>query len=96
MTIYKSAKKTHFHPTWRLYTSSKLGGVQCKVHIHDFQKIQIPQKLKISTLVNSTLFILFYEMLEFSNIISSKSTNVVKENSEYLGMFHLLKWMFQN
>jgi hypothetical protein len=26
-------------------TSSKLGGLQCKVHIHDFKKIQIPTNL---------------------------------------------------
>jgi len=35
-------------------------------------------------------------MLKFWKNISSKSENIVKENSEYLGMFHLLKWMFQN
>jgi hypothetical protein len=35
-------------------------------------------------------------MLKFSNIIFSKSKNIVKDNSEYLGIFHLLKWIFQN
>jgi hypothetical protein len=40
----------------------------------------------LSTLVNLTLIILI------SKIISSKSKNIVKENSEYLGIFHLLKW----
>jgi len=31
------------------------------------------------------------EMLKFSKIISSKSKNIVKDNSEYLKRFHLLK-----
>jgi len=44
-----------------------------------------------STLANSTLIILFSEMLKFSKIISSKSKNIVKENSEYLRIFHFLK-----
>jgi hypothetical protein len=26
----------------------------------------------------------------------SKSKNIVKDNSEYFGIFHLLKWKFQN
>ncbi len=34
------------------------------------------------------------EMLKFSKIISSKSKDIVKENSGYLTIFHLLKWMF--
>jgi hypothetical protein len=46
MTIYKSAQKPIF-TVFDGCTSSKLGGVQCKVHIHDFQKIQIPKKLKL-------------------------------------------------
>jgi hypothetical protein len=33
-------------------------------------------------------------MLKFSKIISSKSKNIVKENSEYLGIFYLLKLIF--
>jgi hypothetical protein len=45
-----------------------------------------------STLANSTLIILLSEMLKFSKIISSKSKNIVKDSSEYLGIFHL----FQN
>jgi hypothetical protein len=49
-----------------------------------------------STLINSTLIILFSEMLKFSKIIRSKSKDIVKENNEYLGIFHLLKWIFQN
>jgi hypothetical protein len=44
-----------------------------------------------STLANLTLIILFSEMLKFSKIISSKSKNIVKDNGEYLGIFHLLK-----
>ncbi len=50
----------------------------------------------LSTLASSTLIILFSEMLKFSKTISFESKNIVKENSEYLGIFHFLKWMFQN
>jgi hypothetical protein len=47
-------------------------------------------------LASWTLIILFSEMLKFSKIISSKSKKkIVKENSEYLRIFHLLKLMFQ-
>jgi hypothetical protein len=49
-----------------------------------------------NTLANLTLIISISEMLKFSNFISSNSNNIVKENSEYLKIFHLLKWMFQN
>jgi hypothetical protein len=35
-------------------------------------------------------------MLKFSKIISSKSKSIVKEDSEYIRIFHLLKWMFLN
>jgi len=35
------------------------------------------------------------EMLKFLKIKSSKK-NDVKDNSEYLGIFHLLKWNFKN
>ncbi len=48
-----------------------------------------------STLANSTLIILFFEIFKIFKIISSNSKNIVKDNSEYLGIFHLLKWMFQ-
>jgi hypothetical protein len=34
--------------------------------------------------------------LKFSKIISYESNNIVKDNSEYLGLIHLLKWFFQN
>jgi hypothetical protein len=44
-----------------------------------------------STLANSKLIISFSKMLKFSKIISSKSKNIVKDNSEYLGIFHFLK-----
>jgi hypothetical protein len=44
-----------------------------------------------STLANLTLIILFSKMLKFSEIISSKSKNIVKQYGEYLGIFHLLK-----
>jgi hypothetical protein len=43
-----------------------------------------------STLANLTLILLFSKMLKFSKIISSKSKNILKENREYLGIFHLL------
>jgi hypothetical protein len=36
----------------------------------------------LSTLANLKLIILFSKMLKFSKIISSKSKNIVKENSE--------------
>jgi len=39
---------------------------------------------------------IFSGMLKFSNIISSKSNNILKDNSENLGILHLLKWKFQN
>jgi hypothetical protein len=35
-------------------------------------------------------------MLKFSKIIYSNPKKIVKENSEYLEIFQLLKWMFQN
>jgi hypothetical protein len=45
----------------------------------------------LSTLASSTLNILFSEMLKFSKIIFSKSKNIVKKNSEYLGIFHFVE-----
>jgi hypothetical protein len=45
----------------------------------------------LSTLASSTLITLFSEMLKISKMISSNSKNIVKENREYLGIFHLLK-----
>jgi hypothetical protein len=33
--------------------------------------------------------------LKFSKIIFSKSKNIVKDNSEYLRIFHSLKWFFK-
>jgi hypothetical protein len=44
-----------------------------------------------STLANSTLIILFSEMLKFSKTISSKSKNIVNGSSEFLRILHLLK-----
>jgi hypothetical protein len=44
-----------------------------------------------STLANLTLIILFLKLLKFSKFISSKSKNIVKDNNEYLEIFHLLK-----
>jgi hypothetical protein len=49
------------------------------------------ERLKIedypSTLAHFTLIILFSETLKFSKIISSKSENIVKDNSEFLRIF---------
>jgi hypothetical protein len=49
----------------------------------------------VSTLANSTLIILFSESLKFSknNFFRIKKI-IVKKNSEYLAIFHLLKWKF--
>jgi hypothetical protein len=47
-----------------------------------------------NTLAYSTLIILFSELLKFSKIISSKSKIILKDISEYLRIFHLLKWKF--
>ncbi len=41
-----------------------------------------------STLANLTLIILFSKMFKFSEIISSISKTIVKENSEYIGICH--------
>jgi hypothetical protein len=64
----------------------------CKVQ--DKMQGDVPRNY-LGTLANSTLIILFSEMLKFSKIISSKSKNIVKQNNGYLRIFHLLKWMFQ-
>ncbi len=44
---------------------------------------EIQQTHTLSTLAGLTLIILFSEMLKFSKIISSKSKNIVKENSGF-------------
>jgi hypothetical protein len=59
-------------------------------------KIREPHRQYAITLAESTLIILFSELLKFSQISSSKSKNIVKDNTQYLGTFHLLKWIFQN
>ncbi len=51
---------------------------------------------RLNTLANSTLITLFSEMLKFSKKKIPNQKNIVKDNSEYLGIFHLLKWIFQN
>jgi hypothetical protein len=59
--------------------------------------ITIVKCLYPSTLANLTLIILFSELLKFfQKFISSKSKKIVNDISEYLGIFHLLKWKFQN
>ncbi len=62
---------------------------------HNFRPYQA-LIIYLTTLANSTLNILFSKMLKFVEIISSKSKNIVEESSEYLGIFYLLKWKFQN
>jgi hypothetical protein len=46
----------------------------------------------LSTLANSTLIIFIFKNV--SKFTSSKSRNIVKENSEYLGIFHLFEMNF--
>jgi hypothetical protein len=36
----------------------------------------------------------FFKCWNFQKFISSKSKNIVKDTSEYLGILHLLKWIF--
>jgi hypothetical protein len=43
-----------------------------------------------STLANLTLIMLFLKLLNFKNYFF-QIKNIVKENNEYLGIFHLLK-----
>ncbi len=51
----------------------------------------------VSTLANLTLVILFSEILKFWNFdFFQIKIFIVKDNNEYLGIFHLLKWKFQN
>ncbi len=57
-----------------------------------FESYHVKFSTNLETLVaNSTLNILFSEMLKFSKLISSKSKNIMKDNSEYFGIFQLLK-----
>jgi len=58
--------------------------------VQDKMQGNVPRNY-LGTLTNSTLIILFSEMLKFSKIISSKSENIVKQNNGYLRIFHLLK-----
>jgi hypothetical protein len=49
-----------------------------------------------SILANSTPIRFFSEMLKFSKrIILWNQKIIVKDNSEYLRIFHLLKWIFK-
>jgi len=66
--------------------------IKSETHFVKFKRLKNEDKKRYpSTLANSTLFILFLKMLKFSKIISSKSKNILKNNSEFLGIFHLLK-----
>jgi hypothetical protein len=67
--------------TW---ANSKLDILKCKV--------EYPS----NTLANSTLILLFSEMLKISKIISSKSNILWRINSEDWGIFHFVEWSFQN
>jgi hypothetical protein len=44
-----------------------------------------------STLANSTLIYIILRNVEMLILFFSKSKNIVKDNSEYFGIFHLLK-----
>ncbi len=48
------------------------------------KNVRIAQHYYLNTLANLTLNILFSELLKISKIISSKSKNIVKDNSDYL------------
>jgi len=48
-----------------------------------------------STLANSTLIIYILKMLKFFKLFLPNKKNIVKDNGEYLEIFHLLKWKFQ-
>jgi len=77
MSVRLISSQNYILPVRRIFTTALLRG-------------SIIEKYP-STLANSTLIILFSEMLKFSKIISSKSNNIVKENLEYSRIFHLLK-----
>ncbi len=92
LKIAKWSKGRPFFHTYYIYIYIKREThfVKCKRKSNEDKKKGYP-----STLANLTLIILFSKMLKFSNFISSKSKNIFKNNSEYLGIFHLLKWNFQ-
>jgi len=49
-----------------------------RLRANEYNEKKINLHIYPSTLANSTLIILFSEMLKFSKIISSKSKNIVK------------------
>jgi hypothetical protein len=49
-----------------------------------------------NTLANLTLIILFLEMLKIFKNYSFQIKKYCEVNSKYLGIFHLLKWIFEN
>jgi len=65
---------------------------QWAVHLVKLESLKILSHYTLVPLANWTLIIYYCQnMLKFSKIISSKSKNIVKDNSEYLGIFHFLK-----
>jgi len=89
-------RQTHTH-TCALGTGFKLARKKCPTHWkvlgswNLISKCQADNYGTLVTLANLTLIILSLERLKNVEIISSKSKNIVKENSEYLRTFHLLK-----
>jgi hypothetical protein len=77
----------HLHLDQGNVNHSPIHKQQASVNLGLYKIVQIIS----STLANLTLITSYSEMLKFSNFISSKSKNIVKENSEYFKMFHLLK-----
>jgi hypothetical protein len=71
------------------FGSHNLSTSSIKLEFFHSPKFQIG--VYLSTLANLTLILLFSEIFKFSKIISSKSKNIVKENSEYLRIIHVLK-----
>jgi hypothetical protein len=74
----------HKHKNWK---DKRISKVQQK---QEYEECKIKCKY-LNTLPSLALIIFFLEMLKISKMISSKSKNIVKENSEYLRIFHLLK-----
>jgi hypothetical protein len=69
--------------------TTNLGFMGSKVPLHFTSHHSLHISTLVSTLANSTLIILFSEMLR--NYFFPNQKNIVKDNSEYLGIFHFLK-----
>jgi hypothetical protein len=82
------------YSTWNL--TIRMGDKLQEFGVFAFWYIICDASYYLSNLPNSTLIILCYEMLEFSKIISFKSKNIVKDNSEYLGIYYWLNEFFKS